>query len=698
MKRYVSTWGDIRSKLILSFLAVTFIPMLIINYFQLGNIETEVLQNFQQSSIKEIRQVDESINLYFQTIKENTQFLANEPRVKNVDDTVTSYIAKKANTSDGKVKMDPAAFGPIEMEIYRMFGHFAKSHPKTPFVYFGTESNGGYVQYPATVRKPGYDPRTRDWYKHAVEKKGGVFITEPYLNSTGEDIIISVVAAVFDDHKRLKGVAGHDVNLKGLQDIVQKTKIGESGYIILTDSKGTILVNPRHPEFVFKNLRDMNLPRLNDVKLLRDSEQVETIIDQKEHLAYMYTSPAEGWKYIAVVDKQELFTKLTALEKVNYTLLVIFGLLIAIVSIFISNQFSKPLKKISSLMQNIGSGDITQEIPRPYLNRRDEVGQLARSMNSMSNNLRSIISQILHSSETVTNNSAELKQHCKIISENSSQTTAIMGELAQGAEQQVQYATSIVEKISDFDKQIDLVSQEGQTLHSSSAEVFATAKQGKAAMDLSVQHLDAINLIVSDSVEKVCGLKEKTEQISQLVQVIKSIAEQTNLLALNAAIEAARAGEHGRGFAVVANEVRKLSEQVDNSIGNIVNIVEGIQEETRVVTTALQNGYRQVEEGTNQIRLSGESFHQINNSVVQMVERIQKVFHNIKQVEHNSKEIHLYISQIVSVSEQSSAGIEECSASIHQQDNYISGIADASVHLNEIAEGLGKSIGAFKIS
>ena len=135
--------------------------------------------------------------------------------------------------------------------------------------------------------------------------------------------------------------------------------------------------------------------------------------------------------------------------------------------------------------------------------------------------------------------------------------------------------------------------------------------KGSQLMDSSTKKMSKIDQIVKDSVQKVKDLDAQSQEIFKLVVVIKDVADQTNFLALNAAIEAARAGEHGRGFSVVAEEVRKLAEQTATSVTDITRIVNNIQNGFSVVTESLQDGYKEVEQGTNQIETTGETFNEI---------------------------------------------------------------------------------------
>ena len=219
--------------------------------------------------------------------------------------------------------------------------------------------------------------------------------------------------------------------------------------------------------------------------------------------------------------------------------------------------------------------------------------------------------------DSITSQSEELTQSANEVNAGSQQIASTMQELAAGTESEARTASELASIMGVFSTSVQEANSNGELIQKSSNDVFQMTSEGSRLMESSDKQMAKIDQIVQDAVHKVQGLDVKSQEISKLVSVIQEIAAQTNLLALNAAIEAARAGEHGRGFAVVADEVRKLAEQVSTSVADITDIVDGIQSETSLVTESLQDGYKEVKQGTTEINTTRETFASISSAVTE---------------------------------------------------------------------------------
>ncbi|SDB83045.1 methyl-accepting chemotaxis protein [Pelagirhabdus alkalitolerans] len=363
--------------------------------------------------------------------------------------------------------------------------------------------------------------------------------------------------------------------------------------------------------------------------------------------------------------------------------------------IFMGQSTSRPLSDLSKRMKEIANGTLTGAALKTK--RKDEFAELIGSTNQMQEDLRSVIESVSDASENVSSASEELTQSAEEVREGSEQIASTMQELSTGSETQATTVSGLSEKMDQFLRRIKASNDDAKSVSSESKTVIEKTDDGYQMMEQSIQQMTTIDSIVQDAVKKVEGLDKQSQQVSKLVDVIQDIAEQTNLLALNAAIEAARAGEHGKGFAVVADEVRKLAEDVSNSVREITTIINGIQTETNTVVNALENGYKEVNEGTTQLAKTGENFTSINDSINQMVAKIDKVTTNLTEITEESAQINESIEEIASISEESAAGVEQTAASSEESLSSMEEITSSAESLAELAENLSKEVSHFNV-
>ncbi|MGM8365436.1 methyl-accepting chemotaxis protein [Virgibacillus sp. W0181] len=406
-------------------------------------------------------------------------------------------------------------------------------------------------------------------------------------------------------------------------------------------------------------------------------------------------------KLISIVEKEQENAVTSAKSSLyNSIVILIIANLVAIglgvlLMVLVSRSIAANLKKVVSITSEVANGNVAVE-PMDY-SGQDEIGQLAEAVNTMKANIRGILLKVKAASQTVSDRSEDLTQSAHEVNQGGIQISTTMEELSTGAETQANRATELSENMSAFAAKVNDSERSGQKIVASSDNVLKLTSEGSTLMTQSVNQMNYIDQIVAESVEKVQGLDRQSDEISKLVLVIKDIADQTNLLSLNAAIEAARAGEHGKGFAVVANEVKKLAEQVTDSVSEITRIVTNIQTETDDVVESLNTGYKAVRTGTNQIEATGKTFQMVNNSVSDMVTKIVAISKNLKEIADNSNGMNNLIEDVASVSEEAAAGVEEAAASIQQTSSSMDEVSNGANELSKLAEQLNMEITVFKL-
>lgn len=285
------------------------------------------------------------------------------------------------------------------------------------------------------------------------------------------------------------------------------------------------------------------------------------------------------------------------------------GLLIGLANYLMMNLILvSKLKHISQVASAIGNKDLTRTCE---LRSNDTLGDIIASFNNMAVALRSLIAETSGISGRVHGSSDTLRN----------QATGIHDRVGHLAERTRDISSSIHELETAI---IDISSRGEHAMHSAT-EAGDTARKGVGLARISIQGMESIHERISGATMRVEKLEQSSQEVGNIVAVIKEIADQTNLLALNAAIEAARAGEQGRGFAVVADEVRKLAEKTSDATNLISQTINTIQQETRLALDAIAESMSEAQQGVGNARRAGESLEHIISSVGQVDSLVNEI-------------------------------------------------------------------------
>ncbi|MBP2079205.1 methyl-accepting chemotaxis protein [Oceanobacillus polygoni] len=539
-----------------------------------------------------------------------------------------------------------------------------------------------------------FDITSRPWYEAAMAEDD-VYFTEPYMDEVFGKMILSAMKPIQENGNTV-GIVAIDIFLDQLPELMQAYRMGESGYSFLTSSDGTVLYHPDETLILEEQLQDMSGDMGTIGNKMIAGEKGLQLAQVNGNLEYIGYSPVHttGWSIGTSLPEDEALSELETFTMMMVLFFSIACLILVVVVIFLLKRMLREIPQVTKVMRELELGNLSKT--KIQAKTDDEIGQLVSSTNKMNETLRELVMKIKNVSETVSSKSEELTQSANDVKIGSEQVATTMQELAFGSESQANTTSDLSSLMATFQSDTDQAYANSNQVYESSNQVLSHTNEGRNLMEKSTEQMETIDTIIYDSVQKVESLDTHSQKISDLVSVIKDIADQTNLLALNAAIEAARAGESGKGFAVVADEVRKLAEQVGSSVTGITDIVENIQRETTQVTKSLRDGYKEVQQGTSQIKVTRDTFQTISTSVTQMVDGIKMISDKLSTISDTSENMNTSIQEIAAISEESAAGVEQTSASSQQISSSMEEVALSSDELAKLAEELNELIQHFR--
>jgi methyl-accepting chemotaxis protein len=329
------------------------------------------------------------------------------------------------------------------------------------------------------------------------------------------------------------------------------------------------------------------------------------------------------------------------------------------------DKMQQQVMGLLSIVSGAAEGDLTVKAEVTA----DALGSVADAFNLMITGLTSLVAQASDVAQEIQQSTADIL--------NASE------HMRRGAEQQAAQIHSTVGSVNDMSATIQRMAENADAATQASLKATQAAVKGGSSVAETIRGMQRIRAAVQTTGKKIKGLGERSLEIGAIIEVINEIATQTNLLALNAAIEAARAGEQGRGFAVVADEVRKLAERAGRATKDITSLIKGIQVETSEAVTVMEEGTREVEEGTKLADQAGAALREIEQIV--------------KQTSTLVTDITAAAADQVKVSEGVASSMDSISKLTQETSDGVRGTAETISRLADLSRRLTDAIGRFKL-
>jgi len=597
------------------------------------------------------------------------------------------------------------------------------------FVSYWTNDNGKISLTPLTRYE------TADYFT-VPYKTGKESVAEPYYeNIGGRQVLITSVCIPIKKNGRVIGVAGIDLELREIQEMVGAIRPFGTGNAALYSPDGMILA-ANDPGKLGKNLKDVskNMYGEHMDSLLR-SLKAGKVFNEKfysqENKAKILavTSPffiggdVNPWSAVTIVPDSVIMTSVRQMITVLISLGVVILIAITIIIYIVSYvSIAKPLKKMENIFEFIGNGDFTHTIEA---DSNDEIGNIGRSLNSTLDKIKELIG-------TIKTKSAELANIGTELASNMTETAAAINQITANIQSikgrtinqsaSVTETNATMEQITvNINKLNEQVEKQTSSVSQSSSAVEEMLANIQSVTQTLTRNVDNVNSLESASEVGRTGLQDVAQDIQEISReseglleinsVMENIASQTNLLSMNAAIEAAHAGEAGKGFAVVADEIRKLAEnssvqsktisivlkKIKGSIDKISLSTDNVLQKFETIDSHIKTVADQEENIRNAMEEQGQGSKQILEAIGNLNGITRQVKSGSDEMREGSREVIQEGRNLENMTQEITGGMNEMATGADQINIAVHRVNEISEKNHQMIDVLQTEVAKFKI-
>lgn len=630
------------------FIAVAAIIIVMIQSMTMSSKETELTLESESAAYQ--------LADYFDQYTRVTNQMAVNPQIRELLQTASG---KRAVTEQS---LYPTVFENME--------NIAATDGNILAAWIGDIDTSTLTQSDGYTSPEGWDITQRPWY--ACVKTGKAMLTEPYIDASTGELIISAATPVYENGGAVVGVAGLDISMKQIMELLGEKQIGEKGYLMLFSADGMVIYHPDEAQ-IQKNIADMDFSS-GLIQAVQKGETEFLKFSEVGSGKYGYVTQVGNTGLIVVssLPSTEYFSSLITAVIVLICIFAVGIVIIVLAMRKVAANIAKPVMELNETAQKLAEGDLDVELK---ITSEDEIGELGHSIDATVSRLKEYINYIDEISEVLgrladgklsvtlkydyigefqkvkaalLNISASMKEIMEGIGESSAQVSAGADDLAnasQGLAETSQTQAAAAEEL------LATAITVAEKVEENKAESEKSAERTKEVTSMMVTGGQYMNQML----EAMQKIEDTSKEVVGIIQTIEEIASQTNLLALNASIEAARAGDAGRGFAVVATEIGGLAEQSAKAVNTTRDLI-------GVSLNEIHHGTELAKEVGEAIRASVEAVEQVNGMIQKTAENAQYQADNVEQIRKGVEEMSVAIQDSSATAEESSATSEELAA------------------------------------